>query len=219
MARARTPLSRERVLQTAVRMADEDGIEALTMRKLAGRLRVEAMSLYNHVANKADLVDGMADLVLGEIELPATADWEDAIRGSAISAHDAFVRHPWVCSLVITPASRRPQPTRLRHMEWLLGRLDDAGFSTELTYHAYHVLDSHLVGFTLWELGHTATAKAIAGEDMEAFVASFIAKLRADGLPLLADHAEQHLDPPPGKGGFELGLDLILEGLKKALND
>src|SRR6266702_6817989 len=102
----RKPLSRERVLDAAIALADRDGLEALSMRKLAQALGVEAMSLYNHVANKGDLVDAMVDRVVGEIELPATGDdWDVAIRKCAISAHEAFLRHPWACSLVMSPTS------------------------------------------------------------------------------------------------------------------
>ena len=112
------------MLHAAIRLADEGGIESLTMRKLARELGVEAMSLYNHVANKGDLVDGIVDLVVGEIDLPSTEDWEAAIRECAISAHDAFLRHPWACSLVMSPtAARGARVPRLRYMEWLLGRL------------------------------------------------------------------------------------------------
>src|SRR5436189_1673256 len=117
----RIPLSRERVLQAAIELADEGGIEALTMRKLARELGVEAMSLYNHVANKGDLVDGIVDLVVGEIELPAGEVWDVAIRKCAISAHETFLRHPWACSLVMSPTSSATvSAPRLRYMEWLL---------------------------------------------------------------------------------------------------
>src|SRR5215210_637720 len=104
-SRARTPLSRERVLQAAIRLADEGGIESLTMRKLAQALGVEAMSLYNHVANKGDLVESIVGLVVSEIELPATEDWDVAIRKCAISANETFLRHPWACSLVMAPTA------------------------------------------------------------------------------------------------------------------
>src|SRR5438046_7190344 len=104
----RIPLSRERVLQAAIELADEGGIESLTMRKLARALGVEAMSLYNHVAGKGDLVDAIVDLVVGEIELPPPGeDWADEIRRCAISAHEAFLRHPWACSLAIGPGATR----------------------------------------------------------------------------------------------------------------
>src|SRR4029450_5543143 len=104
----RAPLSRERVLEAAISLADEHGIESLTMPKLARELGVEAMSLYNHVANKGDLVDGIVDLVLDEMEPPsAVEDWDVAIRRSAVSAHETLLRHPWACSLVMSPRNFR----------------------------------------------------------------------------------------------------------------
>ena len=216
-----TPLSRERVLHAAIRLADEGGIESLTMRKLARTLGVEAMSLYNHVANKGDLVDGIVDLVVGEIELPSTAeDWDVAVRECAISAHEALLRHPWACGLVMSPTTTRGARTpRLRYMEWLLRRLREAGFSPELTYRAYHALDSHILGFTLWQLGHSAGAKALGdAKDLADFAASFLRELRAGDYTYLAEHVEQHLAAPgdDGKREFEFGLDLIIDGLRRA---
>jgi AcrR family transcriptional regulator len=161
----RTPLTRERIFDAALRLADEGGIESLSMRKLARELGVEAMSLYNHVANKGDLVDGIVDLVVREIELPAGEAWDAAIRRCAISAHETFLRHPWACSLVMSPkVDATVGGPRLRYMEWLLGRLREAGLSPELTYSAYHALDSHMLGFTMWQLGHAAGADAVRGD-------------------------------------------------------
>jgi AcrR family transcriptional regulator len=217
----RTPLSRDRVLEAAIRLADEGGIESLSMRKLARELGVEAMSLYNHVANKGDLVDSIVDLVLEEIDLPNDGDWEEAIRRCAISAHTTFVRHPWACSLVMS--SSRPgliESPRLRYMEWLLQRLREAGFSPDLTYDAYHALDSHILGFTLWQLGHSAGARNVLGDKSLAdFVAGFVEELRAREYNYVAEHAEQHVAAAGGDGSreFEFGLDLILDGLKRAL--
>jgi AcrR family transcriptional regulator len=222
-SQSRVPLSRERVLEAAIRLADEGGIESLTMRRLARELGVEAMSLYNYVANKGDLVDAMVDLVVSDIELPSTSDaWDVAIRECAISAHEVLLRHPWSCSLVMSTTSLRiARNARVRYMEWLLGRLREAGFSADLTYHAYHALDSHILGFTLWELGHSGAANAIRGDkDFADFAASFVRDLRAADYPYLAEHAEQHLEAFGGGGdsasGFEFGLDLILEGLERA---
>jgi AcrR family transcriptional regulator len=191
------------------------------MRKLAQALGVEAMSLYNHVANKGDLVDGIVDLVVSEIELPSAAqDWDVAVRECAISAHEAFLRHPWACGLVISSTTPRIAGNpRLRYIEWLLSRLREAGFSPELTYHAYHALDSHILGFTLWQLGHSAAAEAFRGEkDLADFAANVLRQLRAGDYPYLAEHAEQHLTAPNDDGAreFEFGLDLILDGLKRA---
>jgi len=216
----RAPLSRERVLNAAIGLADEGGIESLTMRKLAGELGVEAMSLYNHVANKDDLVDGIVDLVVSEIDLPSAQDWEVAIREYAISAHEALLRHPWACTLVMSATTTRtPRTARVRYMEWLLRQLREAGFSPELTYHAYHALDGHILGFTLWQLGHSAGAKQLGGpQEVADFAATFLRELRAGDYPFLAEHVEQHLAAPSEDSGrgFEFGLGLILDGLKRA---
>jgi AcrR family transcriptional regulator len=216
----RIPLTRERVLEAAIRLADEGGIESLTMRKLARELGVEAMSLYNHVANKGDLVDAMVDLVISEVELPSAGDdWDVDIRTCAVSAHEALLRHPWACSLVLSPGTMRSLPTpRLRYMEWLLKRLREAGFSPELTYHAYHALDSHILGFTLWQLGHAISEKELGGGDLSDLVERFLRELPAADYPYLAEHARQHVAAPSGDGAreFEFGLDLILGGLKRA---
>jgi AcrR family transcriptional regulator len=212
----RVPLSRERVLDAAIALADEGGIESVSMRKLAQSLGVEAMSLYNHVANKADLVDAIVDRVVGEIELPESADddWEAAIRTCAISAHDAFVRHPWACSPAMSPARSITAPAaRIRYVEWLLGRLRRGGFSAALTFHAYHALDSHILGFTMWELGHAVPSQESAKDLMEAFFREF----SADEFPHLMEHAAQHRDGPGDEGPteFEFGLNLILDSLKR----
>jgi AcrR family transcriptional regulator len=220
-SRSRRPLNRERVLAAAVQLADEAGIESLTMRRLAGTLGVEAMSLYNHVDGKGDLVDSIGDLVFAEIELPdEEADWRAAVRRFAVSAHEVLLRHPWACSLAMGPSETRTlRGARIRYMDWLLRRLDEAGFSPELTYHSCHVLDSYMLGFTYWQLGHVAGAKALAeGGDLADLAAALVPRLRAAGYPYVADHAEQHLSPPTvnGEGSFEFGLDVILEGLERA---
>src|SRR5437764_1300344 len=209
---SRTPLSRKRVLDAAIRLADEGGIESLTMRKLARALGVQAMSLYNHVAGKGDLVDAVVDLVVCEIELPSDADdWDVAIRKCAISAHEVFLRHPWACSLAMSPTNTGTlQTARIRYIEWLLRRLREAGFSPELAYHGYHALDSHILGFTLWQLGHSMPGIA----DLDDVAETIRGILSTGDFPNLLEHLEQHLDPPEGKSEFEYGLDLILEGLK-----
>jgi AcrR family transcriptional regulator len=212
---ARVPLSRDRVLDAAIALADRGGIESLSMRKLAHALGVEAMSLYNHVASKDDLVNATVDRVLGEIELPSDCDdWETAIRTCAISAHDAFRRHPWACGPAMGPGSIPSSPTtRMRYMEWLLGTLREAGFPPELAYHGYHALDSHILGFTLWEIGHSMPADL----DLADLAATFLRTLSADEFPYLVEHVQQHLAPPDDRvNEFEYGLDLILEGLKRA---
>jgi AcrR family transcriptional regulator len=210
----RAPLNRERILAAGLDLADENGIESLTMRKLGEALGFEAMSLYNHLANKDDLLDGMIDLVLAETEPPSPAeDWDAAIRASAISVYQALRRHPWACNLLMSPG--RVRPTRLRYMDLLLGRLRDAGFSADTTYHAYHVLDAHIFGFSLWQSSHTYDAAQVT--DM---VAAFERMIPADVYPHLHEHAEQHMTEGPHRevSAFEFGLDLILDGLDKIHN-
>lgn len=210
------------MLNAAMALADSDGIEALSMRRLAQELGVEAMSLYNHVASKGEILDGIVDLAVNEIDLPSTEEeWDVAIRKCAISAHEAFLRHPWACSLVMSPGSTQiGHSARLRYIEWLLRRLREAGFSADLTYHAYHALDSHILGFTMWQLGHTAAAKSLGSGDFADLAARFVGEMRAGGYPYLAEHAEQHVaaasDEDGDEGEFEFGLDLILDGLKRA---
>jgi AcrR family transcriptional regulator len=219
----RPALSRDRVLRTAVALADEAGVDAISMRRLGQELGVEAMSLYNHVANKGDLIDGMVELVLAEVELPSEEpDWQAAIRRCATSFHDVLLRHPWAAGLVLAPSSnsdRIMESPRLQYMEWLLGRLRAAGFSADATYHAYHALDAHIVGFTLWQLGHMATARELVGDKgIAELAAAFLRQLQSSNSPNLAEHVQQHLDAPKGddRREFEFGLDLILDGLRRA---
>ncbi len=211
IAEPRVPLSRERVLDAAISLADEHGIESLTMRKLAQVLRVEAMTLYYYVARKEDILGGIVDIVVGEIDVPdGGADWKAAIRRSAISAHEVLLRHPWSASLILSgpPVSL----ARLRYMDAILGSLRNAGFSAEMTDHAYHALDSHIMGFTLWEVGISVGMARVPGS-----VETFLQELDTDAYPYLAEHIEQHLKErsPDDEGEFEFGLDLILDGLEK----
>src|SRR5579871_351945 len=142
----RTPLSRERVLRAAFERTDADGLEALSMRKLAQELGVEAMSLYRHVRNKADIVDGMVDLVFGEIGLPATdVDWKTAMRRRAMAARDVLARHPWAIALMESRST--PGPATLQHHDAVLACLRNQGFSIALAAHAYSVIDSYIYGF------------------------------------------------------------------------
>jgi AcrR family transcriptional regulator len=181
------------------------------MRKLGHQLGFEAMSLYNHVANKDDLLDGVLDLVLAEAEPPLPIDdWDTAIRRSAVSMHDALRRHPWACSPLMMPGRIRPR--RLQYIEALLNRLREAGFSAETTYTAYHVLDAHILGFSLWEASHTYSDVDVA--DM---TEQFQRAITPEAYPSLTEHAQQHFTNGPHRevSAFEYGLDLILDGLKK----
>ena len=209
---ARIPLTRERVLQAALDLADADGIEALTMRRLAQELGVEAMSLYHHVRNKQDLLGGICDLVVREYELPVPgAPWKAAVRRTAISAYEALIRHPWAASLLLsgTPESR----ARIRYMDALLGAFRTGGFSAGMTDHAYHALDSHIMGFTLWVVGMNLGTQ----EDLAALATAFLRELPRDEFPHLAEHIDQHLRPrdPDEEGEFAFGLDLLLDGLER----
>jgi len=210
---ARIPLSRERVLQAAVELADGAGVEALTMRRLGDELGFEAMSLYRHVANKDDLLDGMLDVVLAEWQLPdADADWADAIKASARSVHDGLRRHPWAARLLTTGAHFRP--ARLRYMDGLLGRLRRAGFDADSTYHVYHVLDGYIFGFSLWEIAYTTIADDVRGRVLE-----LMETIPWDEYTHLAEHRDQHMSEGPHQeeDAFEVGLGLILDGLQKSL--
>lgn len=208
--RSRAPLTRERILSTALALADVSGIQTLTMRKLAEVLGFEAMSLYNHVANKDDLLDGILDLVLAESEVATlAAKWDEAIRSSAVAFHDALGRHPWACALLLSPA--RIRPGRLRQMDALLGHLREGGFSADTTYHAYHVLDGYIFGFSLWQTRHT-----YSDEEVARMTEWFEGTVGAGEYPYLREHGEQHFTEGPHHdvSAFEFGLDLILDGLK-----
>jgi AcrR family transcriptional regulator len=210
----RAPLSRERVLRAAIDLADAGGIGSLSMRRLAQELGVEAMSLYHHVANKDDILSGIADLVVEEYEIPNPGpDWKASIRRTAVSAYRVLLRHPWAASLLL--AGTTPSVARLRYMDALLGTLRGAGFSAEMTDHAYHALDSHIMGFTLWVTGMNLPSD----EQFTDLAQGFLARLPADEMPHLVEHVHQHLKPrdPDDKPEFEFGLDLLLDGLERLL--
>jgi len=207
----RVPLSRERVLQAAMALADESGIESVTMRRLAQELGVEAMSLYHHVGSKDELLGGLVDMVVAEIELPGGgSDWKEAIRRTAISAHETFQRHPWAAAQVLSGPTL--SLARLRYMDAILGSVRQGGFTADLTDHAYHAIDSHIMGFTLWEIGITAGIARLPGS-----VEGFLETFDAEAYPYLAEHIDWHLrEPSPDdEGEFAFGLRLILDGLER----
>lgn len=212
----RAGLTRERVLQVAVELADAGGIEALTMRKLGVELGVEAMSLYNHVANKVDLLDGMVDAIFAEIELPVGDDgWRPAVRRRAVSAREVLARHRWAIGLMESRTT--PGPATLRQHDTMLGTLRAAGFSIELTAHAYAALDSYVYGFALQE----SSLPFGAGDETATLAQSIMAQFAAGEYPHLTELATEHvLRPGYDFGGeFEFGLDLILDGLERACVD
>ncbi|HKV30431.1 MAG TPA: TetR/AcrR family transcriptional regulator [Candidatus Dormibacteraeota bacterium] len=210
-AKRRVALSREGILRAAISLADRDGIESLSMRKLGQELGVEAMSLYNHVRNKVDMLDGMVDVVFSEIELPVDGvDWRTAMRQRAISARQALLRHPWAIGLMESRAT--PGPATLRHHDAVLGSLRQAGFSVDLTAHAYSILDGYIYGFTLTELTlpfRNSEIAEVAGNIMEGF--------RPGEYPHLAEMALDRAMKPGYSYGdeFEYGLDLILDGIMR----
>ena len=208
-ADTRAPLTRERVLQAAIHLADEAGIESLTMRKVAKELGVEAMSLYNHVANKEDLLAGIVDAVAREIERPTRArNWKTAIRRSAVSSRDTLLRHPWAARLWISTGGGGS--ARLEHADWLLRTLREGGLSAERVYDAYHILQGYVLGYTFQQLSVPYEQEELAG-----MAQRFLREFPSDTYPDMAEHIRQHIKPRRRKeGGFELGLDLILNGLE-----
>ena len=211
-ARRRKPLSRDRVLRAAIVLADEGGIESVSMRKLGQVLRVEAMSLYKHVANKDDILDGIADLVTSEFEVPSVdADWMTAIRQSAISAHQVLRRHPWASGVIESRIN--VGPARLRFLDAVIGTLSAAGFTMPVAVQAVMALDSHTYGFVLQE-----AAWPFPVEDAPEMAATFERGLPPGDYPNLVAMAEMVATTPDGVAvDFEFGLDLILDGLDRLL--
>jgi AcrR family transcriptional regulator len=209
----REPLSRDRVLRAAVALADEGGIGALSMRRLGEALGVEAMSLYNHIAGKDDLLNGMIDLVFGEIDLPACeGDWKSAMRQRAISAREVLGRHRWAIGLMESRAS--PGPATLQHHDAVLGCLRAGGFSLEMTAHAYALLDSYIYGFALQE----ASLPFETPEETSKVAQDIFGQFTADQYPYLTELTVNHVLQPGYSFGheFQIGLDLILDGLARA---
>jgi AcrR family transcriptional regulator len=205
-------VSRDDLLRAAIALADEGGIESLSIRKLADAVGLRPMSLYHYVSGKDDILGGILELVAREFEPPAAVGkWRDAIRASATSAHEALLRHPWACPLLMSASLI--SAARLRYMDGLLGRLRLAGFSAAMTHLAYHALDSHIIGHTLWEVGYTVGLRGMpsAGSlEIAALLAPY---------PWLMEHAQQHMRPkgPNEPDSFEFGLDLILDALELRL--
>ena len=208
----RPPLSKERVLQAAVRLADEIGIDSLSMRKLGQSLGVEAMSLYKHVANKDAVLDGIVDIVAGEIEVPTVGgDWKRAMRGRAISAHEVLLRHPWATLLIVSRAN--VGPAMLRYVDATIGCLREAGFSYPMADRAWNAIDNHIYGFTLQELNFPFEPDEYAD-----VAETFAAQTPMDDYPHLNGLAQEMIaGRHDGLQDFAFGLDIILAGLEKAL--
>lgn len=209
--RRRTPLSRDRVLRAALELADEGGLEALTMHRLGRRLGVEAMSLYRHVRNKDDLLDGLVDLVFAEIELPADrSDWRRVLRERSVSARAALRRHPWAIGLM--ESRMTPGPANLRSHDETLAVLLDAGFSAAMATHAYNLVDSFVYGFALQE----TSLPFSNADELAAMGEMLMANVPADAYPSLFRVSGELLAAGFDYGAeFEFGLDLILDGLAR----
>ncbi|WP_394768531.1 TetR/AcrR family transcriptional regulator C-terminal domain-containing protein [Lacisediminihabitans sp.] len=208
---ARVRLNRERVIAAAVRLADTAGLDALTMRRLGEDLGVEAMSIYNHVANKDDLINGMADAIFGEIELPSHSDgWKAAIRKRSISFREVLARHPWATT--VRDSGTNPGPATLRHHDRVIGTFRNGGFSIEKTAHAFSAVDSYIYGFAMQEKSLPFTTP----EETAAMAEIMLAQLPRSEYPYLAELTADHVLKPGYFYGdeFLVGLDLVLDGLE-----
>jgi AcrR family transcriptional regulator len=209
-AARRTPLSPEKVLRAALRMADEGGIEALSMRNLARALKVEAMSLYNHVANKETLLDGLVELVASELELPSIgSDWRAAMRKRARSAHAVLMRHPWATMLFVSRVNIGPN--MLRYVDATIGCLRAADFSYPMADHAWTALDAFTYGFTLQKLNFP-----LDPSDYASAATQFLPLIPVEQFPYLHGMSQEIIaGRHDGLHQLDLGLELILDGLER----
>lgn len=194
-------------------LADRVGIDRLTIRELASELDVKPMTIYHHVPNKEAILDGMVDFVFSQIDLPSTdTDWKTALRGRMFSARTVLAAHPWAVPLMDSRTS--PGVETLRHHEAVIGCLREAGFSVEMTAHAYALIDSYLLGFALQE----ASLPATSGDDLADLAEAIIEPLPAKDYPYLTELTAEHVLQPGYDFGneFSFGLDLILDGLEAA---
>ena len=216
-ARARRPLSRERVLQTALELADARGFNAISMRNVANKLGVEAMSLYNHVANKEDLVDGLIDIVFSEIDVaaPGSVDWRAAMRRRAVSVRAALNRHRWAIGLM--EGRMRPGRANVQNHNAVLGCLRESGFSFRAAIHAYSLMDAYIYGFALQERGLPFGTPEETAQVMERQRQNVP---HMDDYPYLVEAAAEF-----AKAGYDydsefgFGLDVILDGLERLRDD
>jgi AcrR family transcriptional regulator len=208
----RVPLTPERVLRTALELADQGGLESLSMRKLGQALGVEAMALYYHFANKERVLDGIVDLVFAEIELPEIgADWKTAMRQRAITVRDGLLRHRWAIGLM--ESRTNPGPANLRHHDAVIGCLRAAGFDMAMVATAYSLLDSYIYGFALTKMNLPFEDTSDIVELSESMLAPF----PPGEYQNLADFITEHAMKPGYDYGdeFEYGLDVILDGLER----
>ena len=210
----RVPLSRDRVLRAAVALADEAGIDSLSMRKLAQELGVVPMALYKHVANKDELLDGMVDVVVGEIDPPVPgADWRSAVRQRILSARRALLRHPWASRVL--ESRTNPTPVVLAYMDSMIGMFRSGGFSIDLTHHVMHAVGSRIFGFTQELFDDSANADPQAAAGLPPEIAERFPYITE--LTIAISHDEQSV---VGLGcddqfEFEFALDLLLDGIER----
>ncbi len=210
---AKTPLTRDRALAAAMALADNNGLSAVTMRRLAKELNVEAMSVYHHIPNKEALLDGMVDRVYSEVSKPEPGDeWRSAMQDRAKSLRDALVRHPWAVGLLDSRTS--PGPETLKHLDANIGCLRENGFSWEMTAHAYSVIDAYVFGFAIQQVQMPFES----GEETQALAADMVAAME-DAYPQLSAFALSHVMKPgyDYASEFDYGLELILSGLEQDL--
>ncbi len=207
----RQPLTRERILQAAVDVADRDGLGALTMRRLGKDLGFEAMAIYKHVANKEEILEGMLEQVVGRIEIPEEdADWKDAMRRRAVSAREVLARHSWAIGLL--EAGTATSPTAMRYLNAILGNLRSAGFPMEYVAHAFWVLDCYVYGQVIQEISLPFEDSV---ETTETSSATLDQSLMNDYPHLVAMYEHTLTYKYSFDGEFEFGLDLILDGLER----
>jgi AcrR family transcriptional regulator len=210
-AERRAPLSRERVLDAAIKLADRGGLESLTMRRLGQELGVEGMALYYHFANKDEVIDGMVDLVFSEIDLPAAgADWKTAMRRRAQSLRETLLRHRWALGLM--ESRRTPGPANLRHHDAVIGSLRSAGLDMPTIAHAYSLLDSYIYGFALFMANLPFDPSEEVAELGEVTLRAF----PLDAYPNLVAYISAMRPGYDYGEEFEYGLDLVLDGLQRA---
>lgn len=206
-------LSRKRVLANALRIADKQGVDALSMRKLAESLGVEAMSLYNHVQNKEDVLDGIVDLVIQEFEMPSqTKHWKIALQECVLSTYETLLKHPWAAPMLISRVS--VGDGMLRYTDACIGCLHSAGFSYEMADHAWNSIHNHLYGFTLSQL-----SAPIDSADYAVVAKQYESRVPAEQYPHV--HALMQLvieGTHSGVNNIEYGLTLVLDGLERQLS-
>ena len=208
----RVPLSRERVLEAAIKLADQGGLGSLSMRKLGQEFGVEAMALYYHFANKDEVIDGIVDIVFSEIELPTDGTgWKAAMRQRAISMRDVLLRHRWAINLM--ESRRNAGPANLRHHDAVIGNLRAAGFENAMVARAYSLLDAYIYGFALTKINLPFDAS----EEVAEVAQGMLQRFPVNEYPNLVAYIAEHLKPGYDYGDdCEYGLDLILDGLEKA---